>query len=112
MISMPSEQLPPFALVAGAPGRTRTDVLVLFVAESSRPEGPLAEVDRTLDGRLLRAAREEGFRGKAEQLFTFHTQGRLSAERVVVAGLGRWSQFDGEALRQAAGRAVKAAQRL
>jgi leucyl aminopeptidase len=112
MISMPSEQPPSYALVAGAPGRTRADVLVLFAPEESRPEGVVREVDRMLGGRLLRAAGEEGFRGKAEQLFTFHTHGRLSARRVVLAGLGRWTQFDGEALRQAAGRAVKAAQRL
>src|SRR5262249_57488612 len=57
-------------------------------------------------------ARGEGVGGKSEQPCVFHPHGRLAAERVVVAGLGPAAQRDGEALRQAAGRGVKAAQRL
>src|SRR5262249_61164097 len=77
-----------------------------------RPGPPAGAGGRGLDGRLSRAAREEGLRGKSDQTFVFHTHGRLAAERVVVAGLGPAAQRDGEALRQAAGRGVKAAQRL
>ena len=109
---MADDSTPSFALTAGGPFRTRSDVLVLFTDESPKPAAPLDAVDRALDGKLLRAAREEGFRGKADQTFVFHTHGRLSAERIVVAGLGPAAQRDGEALRQAAGRGVKTAQRL
>jgi leucyl aminopeptidase len=106
------DTFPSFALLSGAPTRARADVLVLFASEAARPGGALAAVDQALEGRLLRAAREEGFRGKAEQTFVFHTHGRLPAGRVVVAGLGPDGRLDAESFRQAAGRGVKAAQRL
>jgi leucyl aminopeptidase len=109
---MNPDTFPSFALLSGAPTRTRADVLVLFASEAPRAEGALAAVDQALDGRLLRAAREEGFRGKADQTFVFHTHGRLPAGRVVVAGLGPTGRLDAESLRQAAGRGVKAAQKL
>jgi len=96
---MADDSTPSFALTAGGPFRTRSDVLVLFTDESPKPAAPLDAVDRALDGKLLRAAREEGFRGKADQTFVFHTHGRLSAERIVVAGLGPAAQRDGERLR-------------
>jgi leucyl aminopeptidase len=41
-----------------------------------------------------------------------HTHGRLPAARVVLVGTGPREKADPEAFRQAAGRAVKAAQRL
>jgi leucyl aminopeptidase len=103
---------PSFALLSGAPTRTRADVLVLFASEASKPNEVVAAVDQALDGQLLRAAREEGFRGKAEQTFVFQTHGRLPAGRVVLAGLGPAGRFDAEVLRQAAGRGVKTAQKL
>ncbi len=44
-----------------------------------RPNGAVAEVNQALSGQLVRAATEEGFRGKAEQTFVLHTHGRLPA---------------------------------
>ncbi len=109
---MPDPSAPRFALASGAPGGTRADVLVLFADESSRPNGAVAMVDTALSGQLLRAAREEGFRGKPEQTFVLHTHGRLPAARVVIVGTGAADKTNAESLRQAAGRGVKAAQRV
>ncbi len=108
---MPDTSAPKFALGSGAPAETRADVLVLFTDESPRPDGAAAAVDRVLGGQLLRAAREEGFRGKTDQTFVLHTHGRLPAARVVLVGTGPGGKPDVEVLRQAAGRGVKAAQR-
>jgi len=109
---MPETSAPRFALASGAAAGTRADVLVLFADESPRPEGPVAAVDRALAGQLLRAAAEEGFRGKPEQTFVLHTHRRLPATRVVLVGTGPRDRTDAESLRQAAGRGVKAAQRV
>ena len=103
---------PRFALATGAPAGTRADVLVLFSEESPRPNGAVADVNQALAGQLLRAATEEGFRGKPDQTFVLHTHGRLPAGRVVLVGTGPREKTDPEAFRQAAGRAVKMAQRL
>jgi leucyl aminopeptidase len=109
---MPDTSPPRFALASGAPAGTRADVLVLFADEAPRPNGAVAEVNQALGGQLVRAATEEGFRGKPDQTFVLHTHGRLPASRVVLVGTGPRERPDAEALRQAAGRAVKAAQRL
>src|SRR5215475_14883081 len=101
-----------FALASGAPAGTRADVLVLFAEESPRPNGAVAEVNQALAGQLLRAAGEEGFRGKVDQTFVFHTHGRLPSARVVLVGIGPRERTDAESLRQASGRGVKAAQRV
>ncbi|MGZ6076341.1 MAG: M17 family peptidase N-terminal domain-containing protein, partial [Myxococcaceae bacterium] len=109
---MADTSVPRFALASGAPGGTRADVLVLFADDSVRPNGAVAAIDRALSGQLLRAAREEGFRGKPEQTFVLHSHGRLPAVRVVLVGTGAPEKMDAESLRQAAGRGIKAAQRV
>ncbi len=109
---MPETSAPRFALASGASVGTRADVLVLFADESPRRDGPVAAVDRALAGQLLRAAAEEGFRGKPDQTFVLHTHRRLPAARVVLVGTGPRDKTDAESLRQAAGRGVKAAQRV
>ena len=109
---MPDTSSPRFALAPGAPAGTRADVLILFAEEAPRPNGAVAEVNQALAGQLVRAATEEGFRGKPDQTFVLHTHARLPATRVVLVGTGPRERIDSEALRQAAGRAVKMAQRL
>ena len=94
------------------PAGTRADVLVLFAEEAVRPNGAVAEVNQALAGQLIRAATEEGFHGKADQTFVLHTHGKLPVSRVVLVGTGPRERTDAEVLRQAAGRGVKAAQRL
>jgi leucyl aminopeptidase len=74
--------------------------------------GALADADKALGGVLLKAAAEEGFKGKTEQTFLLHTHGKLSAGRVVLLGLGERKKFRAETLRLAAGRAAKRAHSL
>src|SRR5215475_13213314 len=64
-----------FALASGAPAGTRADVLVLFAEEAPRPNGAVAEINQALAGQLLRAAAEEGFRGKPDQIFVLTPTG-------------------------------------
>jgi len=109
---MPDTSTPRFALASGAPAGTRADVLVLFADEAPLANGAVAEINQALSGQLVRAATEEGFRGKVDQTFVIHTHGRLPASRVVLVGTGPRERMDAEALRQAAGRGVKAAQKL
>lgn len=74
--------------------------------------GPLASADNALGGLLRAAARREGFKAKPEQVWTFHTHGRLGADLVVLVGLGPRGKFEIEGLRLAAGRSAKTAIRL
>jgi leucyl aminopeptidase len=93
------------------------ELLVLAVFESDfggkgeRSEGLIA-ADKALKKLLLPAATQEGFKGKADQTFLFHTHGKLRAPRVLLLGLGNRARFVPETLRLAAGRAAKQAARL
>lgn len=106
-----------FSLLSGDATRAKADVLILPVFENEladkkkQPEA-VARADRKLRGLLLKTAKEEGFKGKGEQLLVLHTHGKLAAPRLLLAGLGERKKFELELLRMAAGRAVKAANKL
>jgi leucyl aminopeptidase len=110
---MPS--LPPaVTLTAASVLRLDADVLILPVLETEGKaalDATMTDVDRALGGHLHRAAAADAFKGRADQLFLFHTQGRLPAARVVLVGLGPRERCTPELLRQAAGRAVRTAMR-
>ncbi len=97
--------------------KTKADLLVLAVFEADltdkkRRNAVLAAVDKRLKGLLLTTAAEEGFKGKAEQSLLLHTHGKIAAARVLLVGLGAEAKLELEALRLAAGRAAKAAQKV
>ncbi|MBM7117736.1 leucyl aminopeptidase [Archangium primigenium] len=104
-----------FSFVSGELARASGELLVipLFEGESGdTPSAAIAGVHTALDARLLAAATQEGFKGKAEQTFVMHTLGKLEAERVLLLGLGTRARYTPEVLRLTAGRAAKTAQRL
>jgi leucyl aminopeptidase len=105
-----------FSLASGPASKSRGELLVLplFDADLAEKEAarPVTEVDGTLEGLLLQAATQEGFKAKAEQSFVLHTHGKLGATRVLLLGLGGRAKFTPEVLRLAAGRAAKTAARL
>lgn len=95
--------------------QTPCDVLAIPVFAEERNEKKerspaLAAADAALGGLLGRAAAEEKFEGKADQALSVHTHGDLPARRVLLVGLGPRARYDAEALRKAAGRAVRSAQ--
>ncbi|QSQ24668.1 leucyl aminopeptidase [Pyxidicoccus parkwayensis] len=104
-----------FSFVSGDATKASGELLVIPLFEGELGDtapSSLAAADSALEGRLRGAAAQEGFKAKAEQSFLMHTHGRATAERVMLLGLGNRARFNPEVLRLAAGRAVKAAQRL
>jgi len=106
-----------FGFIGGDAARAQGQLLVLPLFEGdltdrkNRPAS-LTEADAALDGLLLKAATQDGFKGKADQLWAFHTHGRTRADRIFLLGLGDRAKFTPEVLRMAAGKAVKAAGKL
>jgi leucyl aminopeptidase len=90
-------------------------VIPLFDSDFATPAnraGALAQVDEKLEGLLLEAATQEGFKGRWDQSLVLHTHGKLKATRVVLLGLGAPKKFTVELLRLQAGKAAKTANRL
>jgi leucyl aminopeptidase len=93
----------------------QADVIIVGVTQG--PDGPVPapgaeEVDAALGGNLAETLGSLGATGKAEEVTRIASAGRLTAPLVAAVGLGAPAngsgEFDGEALRRAAGAAVRA----
>jgi len=98
-----------------APRDARADVIVVGVTEG--PDGPVPapgaeDINAALGGNLAETLGTLGATGKAEEVTKIASSGRLSAPLIAAVGIGTTGNgsgtFDGEALRRAAGAAVRA----
>ena len=71
------------------PFEVPVDLLVIGCAEGDRTGGELVTAaDRALGGALAQAMTDERFKGKAGQVLSLHTFGRLPARRLALVGRG------------------------
>ncbi len=63
---------------------TRADGLLVFTTEEWKPE--VAEVDRLLQGALVRSLARQKYRGKAGEVAVLDTHGKTPAEIMIIAG--------------------------
>jgi leucyl aminopeptidase len=110
----------PVELVGADAAHVQADLVALpvFAEElAGALSGPLAALDRALDGHVATAARDERFTAKADATLALHTLGKLPARRLLLVGLGpraraaslAASGFEG--LRAAAGGIARAARK-
>jgi leucyl aminopeptidase len=98
-----------------SPRDTQADVIVVGVAQG--PDGPVPapgaeDVDAALGGSLAQTLGALGATGKAEEVTRIASAGKLAAPLIAAVGIGAPADgsapFDSEALRRAAGAAVRA----
>jgi leucyl aminopeptidase len=98
-----------------SPRDAQADVIVVGVAQG--PDGPVPapgaeDVDAALGGNLAETLGALGASGKAEEVTRIASAGKLTAPLIAAVGIGAPADgsapFDGEALRRAAGAAVRA----
>ncbi len=63
-------------------------ILVNFFEGMERPEGDIAAMDKALDGAVSQLINQGEIKGKLNEITIIHSLGKLSAVRVVIAGLG------------------------
>ena len=99
-------------VTTGDPTQVAADVLALPLFELDRDKwrlpSRLGHIDAALGGRLAAVLSTGDFRGRAGDTLTVYPDDGLAARRVVLVGLGREAQVDADALRRAAGAAVRA----
>jgi leucyl aminopeptidase len=89
-------------VVVAAPGEIEADVLAVAVAQPATPfSGPVAELDRELDGELSELAEAGEIRGDRDSATIVHTRAQ-GARRVGVAGLGKREELNADSFRTAA----------
>lgn len=89
------------------------DVLVLGTFfDQNKFEGELKLVDEALEGTLATYMKEDGFKAKVGATFMLRTQGKISAKRVLVVGLGKKKEADLDVIRQASAQVMNALKSL
>jgi leucyl aminopeptidase len=95
------------------PVEVETDLLVLPLVQIDDKKralpGRAAALDRALGGRLSSVIESGDFRGKKDEKLLLYPGAALPAKRLLLVGLGEEAKLDAEALRCAAGHAVKEA---
>ncbi len=88
-----------------------TVIVNLFQGVTS-PAGATGAVDAALDGAISDLIAAGDFRGKPGETAVIYPRGAMSAQRVIVVGLGKRERFDLEAVRLAAATAAGRASEL
>ena len=97
---------------AADPSQHATELLAVGVlAGTTSPSGPLAALDRALDGAVARALAAGDMRGKASDEVLLYG-GDSGPKRVLLLGVGDAKELTPEIVRRLAGRAVRAAEKL
>jgi leucyl aminopeptidase len=93
---------------AGDITRAAADAVVVNLFEGVKtPGGGTGAVDRALGGAISETIRLGDLTGKANEFVLLYTHGRIPAPRVVVAGLGKSSEFTIDSVRNLAGNLVR-----
>ncbi len=94
------------------PAAHDTPLLVLAAFENHEvPEETTVRLGEELAGILSDARGRGDFLGRVEETLLLYPSGSVGPRRVLLVGLGRWEELDGEVLRRAMGRAVRAAEK-
>jgi len=97
-----------FHLKFGDPLKFSCQALIVGCFEDDLSEPLFKRVDHSLGGYLESLYRQHEFSGKQNKTRIIPTLGKLSAERIVVVGLGKKKELSTERIRQAAGTAIQA----
>ena len=96
------------SLVSAAPAELNVDALAIPVA-TGQPLGPRAQdLDRAMGGVLGEMVANAEFRGRIHEVLPVPGQGKVSARRVILYGLGALHDLDGQRLRSAHHELVRA----
>ena len=102
-----------FEVAAGDISVRDTDAIVVNLFEGvTRPGGATGAVDTALDGAISRLIGDGEIKGKRGEVTIIHTLGKIAPARVVVAGLGKSSDFDAEAVRSVSGETARRLQKI
>jgi leucyl aminopeptidase len=97
-----------FEVVQGSVTEVETPLLAVNLFEGvTQPGGATGAVDRALGGLISELIADGEIKGKLEDVAILHTQGRIPAKRVAVAGLGPREKFGLEAIRRASGAVLR-----
>ncbi len=93
-------------VLAGKIEKHKTDAAVILLFENEKPGKVAARVDKALGGMISRLIKKGDFKPKRGSVHLLYPEGRVPAERLLLAGLGKRSELTLNHVRQAAGKAA------
>ncbi len=97
---------------AGRIETIKTDAAVVFIFEDEKPGKTAERVDRALGGMISRLIKRGDFKPKIGGVHIIYPEGKISAERLILAGLGKRKDLTLDRVRQSAGKAAPHARGL
>jgi len=86
--------------------KRKTGGLVIFCFDDENPGSTVKKVDQAFDGRISRLIKTGVFKPVPGAVQLLYPEGRIGAERLLIAGLGKRGELTLNRLRQAAGKAA------
>ena len=93
-------------VIAGKLETYKTGGAIILLFESEKLDGAAARIDKALGGTVSGLMKRGDFKPKPGAVHLLYPEGRIAAERLVLAGLGKRSEFTMNRLRQATGKAA------
>ena len=79
---------------------TRADTILLGIFEDSKKlSGDLADIDKSLDGEVIKLIKQGEIKGKLSEVTIIHSLGKLPAGRVAILGLGKSKELTPDKIR-------------
>jgi leucyl aminopeptidase len=88
------------------------DLLLVPVFEEKPFDAPLKAIDRLLKGKISEIFDSGEFKGKAKEVFIFHSPAGLKAKRLLLAGLGERKKITLDILRESFGKSATVIRKL
>ena len=87
-------------VIVGDIDKTKAGAIIVSLLEGvERLDGDIATIDKALDGAISQLISQGEIKGKLNQITTIHSLGKLPADRVVVAGLGKQPELSQDRVR-------------
>lgn len=101
-------------VVKGLLEETPANVLIVNLYEGVKiPAGATGSIDIALDGLISKfVIASEGFDGKFGSMYVLPTYGRISAEKVLIVGMGKVKDFTPNRLRELSAKVIKKCQKM
>jgi leucyl aminopeptidase len=94
------------SVVTGTIEKQKTEGAVILLFEDEKPGSLTERIDKALGGMITRLLKRGDFKPKPGAVHLIYPEGRIAAERLILAGLGKRSDLTLNRLRQAAGKAA------
>jgi leucyl aminopeptidase len=98
-----------FSIKNVQPGRTKTGCAVVGVFESRKLSAPAQQLDETARGYIASVVARGDMDGKSGTTLLLHNVSGVASERVLLAGLGRETEFGPRQYREALAAAIRTA---